>query len=240
MIAASTVIARSGDHDSGSRPAAGVGLPNAIAPTWWSRPAKMTTTAARKIATPRKRPGRVEARRRRPVAARDPAPRPDADRDGRRRGPAESVEHPPCPARPPLAGTGRFVRTLRPGRATCRTPPRRLERPYRGRARPEHATGRELAGEGEQRQHADRHDLQRPFAQVDAETGREDARAVQVCEGAAELGAPANELHVYRHHFKWWREVKLAEREWASTRNTAGPALDDATAGESKTTPPTA
>jgi formate dehydrogenase subunit gamma len=27
-----------------------------------------------------------------------------------------------------------------------------------------------------------------------------------------------NELHVYRHHFKWWREVKLAEQEWAKTR----------------------
>ena len=33
------------------------------------------------------------------------------------------------PVRPPLARTGRFVRTLRPRRATCRTPPRRLERP---------------------------------------------------------------------------------------------------------------
>ena len=50
--------------------------------------------------------------------ARDPAPRPDAGRDGRGRGPAEPVEHPPRPARPPLARTGRFVRTLRPRRAT--------------------------------------------------------------------------------------------------------------------------
>lgn len=32
-----------------------------------------------------------------------------------------------------------------------------------------------------------------------------------------------NELHVYRHHFKWWREVKLAEREWAKTREAAAP-----------------
>lgn len=30
-----------------------------------------------------------------------------------------------------------------------------------------------------------------------------------------------NELHVYRHHFKWWREVKLAEREWAASREPA-------------------
>src|SRR5262249_28403354 len=47
------------------------------------------------------RPGRVEARRRRPVAARDPIPRQDACRDGRGRGPAEPLEHPP---RPPRAG----------------------------------------------------------------------------------------------------------------------------------------
>src|SRR5206468_8532365 len=36
---------------------------------------------------------RVEARRRRPVAARDPAPRHDGGRGGRGRGPAEPVEH---------------------------------------------------------------------------------------------------------------------------------------------------
>ena len=41
------------------------------------------------------RPGGVEARRRRQVAARDPVPRQDAGRDGRGRGPAEPVEHPP-------------------------------------------------------------------------------------------------------------------------------------------------
>ena len=35
------------------------------------------------------------------------------------------------PARRPLARTGRFVRTLQPRRATCRTPPRRFERPSR-------------------------------------------------------------------------------------------------------------
>ena len=39
------------------------------------------------------RAGRVEARRRRPVAAREPVPRHDAGRDGRGRGPAEPVEH---------------------------------------------------------------------------------------------------------------------------------------------------
>lgn len=49
-----------------------------------------------------------------------------------------------------------------------------------------------------------------------------------------------NELHVYRHHFKWWREVKLAEREWAKTRNTAGPAHDEPPADEPRTTPPAA
>src|SRR5206468_2013754 len=52
-----------------------------------------------------------QARRRRPVAARDPAPRQDAGRDGRGRGPAEPVEHPPRPPRAPLARTGWFVRT---------------------------------------------------------------------------------------------------------------------------------
>jgi hypothetical protein len=36
---------------------------------------------------------RLLARRRRPVAARDPLPRQDAGRDGRGRGPAEPVEH---------------------------------------------------------------------------------------------------------------------------------------------------
>jgi formate dehydrogenase subunit gamma len=33
-----------------------------------------------------------------------------------------------------------------------------------------------------------------------------------------------NELHVYRHHFKWWREVKLAERAWAEQRRGGSPA----------------
>jgi len=27
-----------------------------------------------------------------------------------------------------------------------------------------------------------------------------------------------HELFAYSHHFKWWREVKLEEREWAETR----------------------
>ena len=51
-----------------------------------------------------------------------------------------------------------------------------------------------------------------------------------------------NELHVYRHHFKWWREVKLAEREWEKTReigpseNAPAPAktADNGTPLESK------
>ena len=25
-----------------------------------------------------------------------------------------------------------------------------------------------------------------------------------------------SETYAYRHHFKWWREVKLQEREWES------------------------
>ena len=28
-----------------------------------------------------------------------------------------------------------------------------------------------------------------------------------------------NELHVYNHHFKWWRETKLAELEWRQQRD---------------------
>ena len=51
--------------------------------------------AARRARGRGDRPGRVEARRRRPVAARDPVPRRDAGRDGRGRGPAEPVEHAP-------------------------------------------------------------------------------------------------------------------------------------------------
>lgn len=39
-----------------------------------------------------------------------------------------------------------------------------------------------------------------------------------------------NELHVYRHHFKWWREVKLAEREWARTREAAAPEVPESKA----------
>jgi hypothetical protein len=48
------------------------------------------------------RVGRVQARRRRAVAARDPISRRDADRDGRGRGPTEPVEHLTRPARAPL------------------------------------------------------------------------------------------------------------------------------------------
>ena len=47
-----------------------------------------------------------------------------------------------------------------------------------------------------------------------------------------------NELYAYNHHFKWWREVKLAEREWAKTRSAAGSALDQPAADEPKTAPP--
>lgn len=30
-----------------------------------------------------------------------------------------------------------------------------------------------------------------------------------------------NELHVYNHHYKWWREVKLAQRAWMAERDAA-------------------
>jgi formate dehydrogenase subunit gamma len=47
-----------------------------------------------------------------------------------------------------------------------------------------------------------------------------------------------NELHVYRHHFKWWREVKLAEREWARTREGVVSELGATTASDPKPAPP--
>jgi formate dehydrogenase subunit gamma len=49
-----------------------------------------------------------------------------------------------------------------------------------------------------------------------------------------------NELHVYRHHFKWWREVKLAEREWAKTREDVTSEGEGSTGSEPKPAPPTA
>lgn len=47
-----------------------------------------------------------------------------------------------------------------------------------------------------------------------------------------------NELHVYRHHFKWWRDVKLAEREWARTREGVVSELEATTASDPKPAPP--
>jgi formate dehydrogenase subunit gamma len=47
-----------------------------------------------------------------------------------------------------------------------------------------------------------------------------------------------NELHVYRHHFKWWRDVKLAEREWARTREGVVSELEAANASDPKPPPP--
>ncbi len=77
------------------------------------------------------RPGRVQAGRRRPVAARDPAPRRDAGRDGRRRGPPEPVEHAARLARIALV----FIRRLKDGdRARGQAPQRhRPHRDQRGR-----------------------------------------------------------------------------------------------------------
>jgi hypothetical protein len=69
-------------------------------PTWWHYDVLrgleyLRRRRARRARSRGDRPGRVEARRRRPVAVRDPVPRQDAGRDGRGRGPAEPVEHPP-------------------------------------------------------------------------------------------------------------------------------------------------
>jgi formate dehydrogenase subunit gamma len=36
-----------------------------------------------------------------------------------------------------------------------------------------------------------------------------------------------NELHVYNHHFKWWREMKLAEQEWRQKRDALLPGATD-------------
>ena len=47
-----------------------------------------------------------------------------------------------------------------------------------------------------------------------------------------------NELLAYSHHFKWWREVKLAEREWARTREGVVSELEAANASDPKPPPP--
>ena len=68
-------------------------------PTWWHYDVLRgleyppSRRSARRARSRGDRLGRVQARRRRPVAARDLAPRRDAGRDGRGRGPAEPVEH---------------------------------------------------------------------------------------------------------------------------------------------------
>lgn len=36
-----------------------------------------------------------------------------------------------------------------------------------------------------------------------------------------------HELFAYSHHFKWWREVKLEEREWAGTHEAVPPGPGD-------------
>lgn len=41
-----------------------------------------------------------------------------------------------------------------------------------------------------------------------------------------------NELHVYNHHFKWWREVKLAQQAWRREREAERASSDTADAGE--------
>ena len=39
-----------------------------------------------------------------------------------------------------------------------------------------------------------------------------------------------HELYAYSHHFKWWREVKLEEREWDAQHDAAAPAAGAGTA----------
>jgi hypothetical protein len=48
-----------------------------------------------------------------------------------------------------------------------------------------------------------------------------------------------NELYAYRHHFKWWKEVKMQEREWKQEMEEAGgcagpESLSPAAAGRSE------
>src|SRR5215472_14275941 len=66
-------------------------------PTWWHydvlRGPAQRWCHTRRTYGRSDRVGRLQARRRRPVAARDPVSRRDADRDGRGRGPTEPVEH---------------------------------------------------------------------------------------------------------------------------------------------------
>jgi formate dehydrogenase subunit gamma len=46
-----------------------------------------------------------------------------------------------------------------------------------------------------------------------------------------------NELHVYNHHFKWWRETKIAQREWKRQRDAAFAAAGGGTAAATDVTP---
>ncbi len=41
-----------------------------------------------------------------------------------------------------------------------------------------------------------------------------------------------NELYAYRHHFKWWKEVKMQEREWERAFETGQPPAPAAPAAE--------
>ncbi len=78
-------------------------------PTWWhydvasgARVPAQRRRHARRTDGRGDRAGRIQARRRRAVAARDPLSRRDADRDGRGREPTEPVEHLSGLARAPL------------------------------------------------------------------------------------------------------------------------------------------
>lgn len=52
------------------------------------------------------------------------------------------------------------------------------------------------------------------------------------------LTGTVNELYAYDHHFKWWREVKMAERAWEAQRQeTAAPASPHTVAENMQATP---
>lgn len=46
-----------------------------------------------------------------------------------------------------------------------------------------------------------------------------------------------DELYAYRHHFKWWREVKLMEREWEAQQDALAEARTGVNSGKEPTTP---
>ncbi len=47
-----------------------------------------------------------------------------------------------------------------------------------------------------------------------------------------------DELYAYNHHFKWWREMKLAERDWLGTHHGSGEADGPAAPAAAPADPP--